>query len=51
MGLEDATVIQYLQAMEGRSAARITKEFKSPEETQRLAKLLEKMRQPQAAAK
>src|SRR3954467_13013463 len=51
MGLEDATVIQYLQAMESRSAARITKEFKSPEETQRLAKLLEKMRQPQAAAK
>jgi hypothetical protein len=51
MGLEDATVIQYLQAMESRSASRITKEFKSPEETQRLAKLLEKMRQPQAAAK
>jgi BMFP domain-containing protein YqiC len=51
MGLEDATVIQYLQAMESRSAARITKEFKTPEETQRLARLLEKMRQPQAAAK
>ena len=51
MGLEDATVIQYLQAMESRTAAKITKEFKTPEETQRLAKLLEKMRQPQAAAK
>ena len=51
MGLEDATVIQYLQAMESRTAAKITKEFKTPEETQRLARLLEKMRQPQAVAK
>ena len=51
MGLEDATVIQYLQAMESRSAAKITREFKSPEESQRLSRLLEKMRQPQAAAK
>src|SRR4051812_12666320 len=51
MGLEDATVIQYLQAMESRSASKITKEFRTPEETQRLARLLEKMRQPQAAAK
>jgi vacuolar-type H+-ATPase subunit I/STV1 len=51
MGLEDATVIQYLQAMEGRTAAKITKEFKSPEESERLKRLLERMRQPQAAAK
>jgi hypothetical protein len=51
MGLEDATVIQYLQAMESRTAAKITKEFKSPEESERLKRLLEKMRQPQAAAK
>ena len=49
--LEDATVIQYLQAMESRTAAKITKEFKSPEESERLKRLLEKMRQPQAAAK
>jgi hypothetical protein len=45
MGLEDATVIQYLQAMEPRTAAKITKEFKSPEETERLKKLMEQMRQ------
>lgn len=51
MGLDDAVVIQYLQAMESRTAARITREFKSPEESQRLSRLLEKMRQPQAAAK
>jgi BMFP domain-containing protein YqiC len=51
MGLEDAVVIQYLQAMESRTAAKITKEFKSPEESERLKRLLEKMRQPQAAAK
>ena len=51
MGLEDAVVIQYLQAMESRTAARITKEFKSPEESERLKRLLERMRQPQATAK
>ncbi len=34
-----------------RDATRITKEFKQPEEVERLKKLLEKMRQPQAAAK
>src|SRR5437879_2429910 len=31
MGLEDGIVIQYLQAMESRTAAKITKEFKSNE--------------------
>jgi len=51
MGLDDATVVQFLQAMEPRAAAKITKEFRSPEEAQRLAKLLERMRLPQAAAK
>ena len=51
MGLDDAVVIQYLQAMESRTAAKITKEFKSPEESQRLQRLLERMRQPQAAVK
>jgi hypothetical protein len=51
MGLDDATVVQFLQAMEPRAAAKITKEFKSAEEAQRLAKLLERLRQPQAAAK
>ncbi len=51
MGLEDTTVIQYLQAMESRTAAKITREFKSPEESERLKRLLERMRQPQAAAK
>ncbi len=51
MGLDDPTVVRYLQAMEARDANRITKEFKQPEEIERLKKLLEKMRQPEAAAK
>lgn len=46
MGLDDATVIQYLQAMEPRMAAKITKEFKLPEEGERLKRILEKMRVP-----
>jgi hypothetical protein len=51
MGLDDATVIQYLQAMEPRAAGRISKEFKTPDEIERLKKIMESMRQPQAAAK
>lgn len=50
MGLDDATVVRYLQNMEPRAAARITREFKTPEETERLKRLLERMRQPQASA-
>jgi hypothetical protein len=46
MGLDDSTVIQYLQAMEPRAAAKITKEFKLPEEGERLKRVLEKMRVP-----
>jgi len=50
MGLDDATVVRYLQAMEPRAAAKITKEFKTPEEIERLKRLLERMRQAQASA-
>ena len=49
MSLNDDTVIQYLQAMEPRTAAKITREFKSSEEADRLTKILEKMRQAQAS--
>jgi len=44
MTLDDATVMNYLQAMEPRTAARIIKEFKSPEELDRIHKVLELMR-------
>ena len=44
MTLDDATVMNYLQAMEPRTAARIIKEFKSPEELQRIQTVLERMR-------
>jgi len=45
MTLDDATVMNYLQAMEPRAAARIMKEFKSPEELKRIQTIMEKMRQ------
>lgn len=51
MGLEDAVVVRYLQAMEPRTAARITKEFKTPDELERLKTLIERMRQQTADAK
>ena len=50
MTLGDDTVMQYLQAMEPRTAAKIIKEFKLPEETARIQKVMEKIRQSQAAA-
>jgi hypothetical protein len=50
-GLDDATVTRYLRAMEPGRAAKILKEFKSPEETQRVQRLLEAIRSqaPQSA--
>ncbi len=49
LNLSDDTVMQYLQAMEPRQAAKIIKEFKLPEETARIEKVLEKIRQSQTA--
>jgi len=49
MTLDDATVMNYLQAMEPRAAAKVIKEFKSPEETARIQKVLERMRLAQAS--
>lgn len=52
MTLDDQTVVNYLRAMQPRTANRILKEFKTPEETQRVQRVLELMRQatPEAAA-
>jgi len=49
MSLTDDTMIQYLRAMEPRVATKIIKEFKSPEENERVGKVMEKMRQAQAS--
>lgn len=51
MTLDDQTVMDYLQTMEPRAAARIIKEFKSPEEVERIQKVLERMRIAQAPTK
>ncbi len=49
--LGDDAVMQYLQAMEPRTAAKIIKEFKSTDETARIQKVLERIRlSAQAAA-
>lgn len=45
MSMDDATVVQYLEAMPARTAARIAKEFKTAEETDRIEKIMQKMRQ------
>ena len=46
MTLPDDAVEQYLRAMEPKQAAKIIKEFKTPEEADRIEKVLEKIRQP-----
>ena len=45
MSMDAPTVAQYLQAMEPRTASRIIKEFKSPQEQEFVQKVLEKLRQ------
>jgi len=51
LAMDDQTAVKYLQAMEPRVATKITKEFKTPEEIQRLKKILDKLSQAQASAK
>jgi septal ring factor EnvC (AmiA/AmiB activator) len=46
MTADELTVAQYLDAMQPRTAARIIKEFKTPEELDRMKRVLEKMRRP-----
>ncbi|HWE95610.1 MAG TPA: hypothetical protein VG269_16720 [Tepidisphaeraceae bacterium] len=44
MGMDEQSAAEYLDAMPPRSAARIIKEFKAPEETERMKRILDKMR-------
>ncbi|HRK30075.1 MAG TPA: hypothetical protein PLD59_03275 [Tepidisphaeraceae bacterium] len=50
MALDDDTLVRYLQAMQPRQATRIIKEFKTPDETAKIQRVLEKMRNSQASA-
>ena len=50
MTLDDSTAVRYLRSMEPRVAGKILKEFKAPDETARATRILEAMRQSQAAA-
>ena len=51
MTMTDDAMIQYFRAMEPRTVTKIAKEFKSPEEAERIAKVMQKMRQVQASSK
>ena len=46
MTMDDEPVTRYLQAMEPRGATKIVREFKAPDEAQRIQRVLEKMRGP-----
>ena len=46
MAMDDETVARYLQAMEPRGATKIVREFKAPDEVQRIQRVLERMRGP-----
>jgi hypothetical protein len=43
MTLDDQTILKYLQAMQPRTAAKIVKEFKTPEETDRIQKIFKEL--------
>lgn len=47
--LGDDAVMQYLQAMQPRTAGKVIKEFKAPDEIDRIQRILEKMRKGQPA--
>lgn len=49
-GLDDATVTRYLRAMDTRVAAKIIKEFKTPDEIARIQRIMEALRQSGVAA-
>jgi hypothetical protein len=49
MTMDDETVKRYLQAMEPRGAAKIVREFKAPDELQRIQRVIDQMRAPTAA--
>ena len=49
MALPDETVVRYLRAMQPRAASKILREFKAPEEQERLNRLMELMRLAQPA--
>jgi hypothetical protein len=51
MTMDEDTIVQFLRAMEPRMSARIIREFKSKDELALMARVLQKMREPQAAAK
>jgi hypothetical protein len=45
LSLDDKTVIEYLRAMTPRVAAKVIKEFKTPDETTRIRRILDEMRE------
>lgn len=49
-GMEDEVVLSFLRAMEARQASKILKEFKTPAETERATRIMEKLREGEAAA-
>jgi flagellar motility protein MotE (MotC chaperone) len=50
MTLSEQTVQQYLEAMDTRAAGKIIKEFKTPDETAFIERVLERIRQAQVSA-
>ena len=49
MTMDETSAAEYLDAMQPRTAAKIIKEFKGPDETGRMKRILDKMRHPPGA--
>jgi hypothetical protein len=51
VSMPDDTVVRYLRALPPRTATKIVKEFKTPEETERIRKIMERMQQGEPATR
>jgi hypothetical protein len=45
LSMPDETVVRYLRALPPRTATKVVKEYKTPEETERIRRIMERMRQ------
>jgi hypothetical protein len=51
VSMPDETVVRYLRALPPRTATKIVKEFKTPEETERIRKIMERMQRGEPATR
>src|SRR5687767_4278761 len=51
LSMPDETVVRFLRALPPRTATKVVKEYKTPEETERIRRIMERMRQGEPASR